>query len=223
MPPRLLLRAAPPRLPLTRPIRRLAPTISSRPFITLPGSSPSPQTLTASRTLPYAPKALYEIISNIDSYSTFVPFCSASKVTHWSEPSTTDNHNRRSPTQATLRVGWAGFEESFTSRVNCVPFSLVEAVSGASAQLVADPGRKLASNNSSVLRTLVTRWSLTPRTVAGKEGAEVNLTIRFEFANPIYAAFSAAVSETIAARMIEAFESHARSVLDKNVRPRVPL
>ncbi|PKS10752.1 hypothetical protein jhhlp_002509 [Lomentospora prolificans] len=131
---------------------------------------------------------------------------------------------RRSPTQATLRVGWGGFEDSFTSRLNCVPFSSVEAISGESAQLIADPGRKLTTrNNSAVLKNLSTRWTIAPRTVAGKDGAEVNLTIRFEFANPLYAAVSSAVSETVAAGMIEAFENHARKALDRDGTLRGPL
>ncbi|CAI4210459.1 unnamed protein product [Parascedosporium putredinis] len=183
----------------------LLPSLSSsrRAFITLPGTSPAPQVLTASRLLPYPTGPLYDIISDVDSYASFVPFCSSSA----------------SPT-ATLRVGWGGFQDSFTSRLDCVPGSVVEAVSGSAARLIADPGRRLSTGNSAVLKSLSTRWTLEPRTVAGAEGAEVNLTIRFEFANPLYAAVSSAVSETVAAKMIEAFESHARKILGREAPAR---
>lgn len=184
-----LLRAVPARAPLPAP---------RRPFITLPGTTP--QTLTATRTIPHAPSALYELIADIDSYASFVPYCSSSTVTSWSPPDATA---RRWPTLATLRVGWGGFEESFTSRVTCVPSSLVEARSGEAAGF----------GGSSVLKSLVTRWSFAPGAVGGREGAEVGLRITFEFANPVYAAVSAAVSETVAKTMIEAFEAHARRVL----------
>ena len=169
-----------------------------RPFFTLPGASP--QTLTAARAMPHPPTALYEIIADVDSYASFVPYCSSSTVTHWSAP---DASARRWPTLATLRVGWGGFEESFTSRVKCVPASLVEARSGEAAGF----------DGSSVLKSLVTRWSFAPSLVEGREGAEVGLQISFEFANPVYAAVSAAVSETVAKTMISAFEAHARKVL----------
>lgn len=178
--------------------RRVSPP-TRRPFITLPGTAP--QTLTATRTIPHPPLPLYELIADINSYATFVPYCSSSTVTAWSPP---DENNRRWPTLATLRVGWGGFEESFTSKVTCVPSSLVEARSGEAAGL----------GGSSVLKSLVTRWSFAPRVVGGKEGAEVGLKLTFEFANPVYAAVSAAVSETVAKTMIEAFEAHARGVLE---------
>lgn len=183
------LRALPARAPL--PAAR-------RPFITLPGTTP--QTLTATRSIPYPPTPLYEMIADVDSYASFVPYCSSSTVTQWSAP---DASGRRWPTLGTLRVGWGGFEESFTSRVTCVPSSLVEARSGEAAGF----------GGSSVLKSLVTRWSFAPREVGGREGAEVGLKITFEFANPLYAAVSAAVSETVAKTMIEAFEAHARRVL----------
>lgn len=183
-----LLRALPPRAPLQ----------SRRPFFSFPGTAP--QTLTASRSIPHSPTALYEIIADVDSYSTFVPYCSSSTVTQWSAP---DASGRRWPTLATLRVGWGGFEEPFTSRVTCVPSSLVEARSGEAAGF----------GGSSVLKSLVTRWTFAPGTVQGREGAEVGLQISFEFANPMYAAVSAAVSETVAKTMIVAFEAHARKVL----------
>lgn len=186
-----------PRLPRALPVRGPLPALR-RPFITLPGTTP--QTLTATRTIPHPPKALYEIIADVDSYASFVPYCSSSTVTRRSAPDASD---RVWPTLATLRVGWGGFEEAFTSRVTCVPSSLVEARSGEAAGF----------GGSSVLKSLVTRWSFAPGAVEGREGAEVGLRVTFEFANPVYAAVSAAVSDTVAKTMIEAFEAHARRVL----------
>lgn len=191
-----------------RPLALRAPSLRGalpprRPFITLPGTTP--QTLTATRTIPHPPTPLYEMIADINSYAAFVPYCSSSTVTHWSAP---DANDRRWPTLATLRVGWGGFEEAFTSKVTCIPSSLVEARSGEAAGL----------GGSSVLKSLVTRWSFEPRIVEGKEGAEVGLRLTFEFANPVYAAVSAAVSETVAKTMIEAFEAHARKVLEGKAR-----
>ena len=66
---------------------------------------------------------------------------------------------------------------------------------------------------------LLTRWSLRPRTTAsaakGQELTEVNLTIEFSFANPLYAAMSSAVAPKVADKMIEAFEKRVREVAEE--------
>ncbi|KAH6606328.1 cyclase dehydrase family [Trichoderma cornu-damae] len=167
-----------------------------RAFISLPGSSP--QSLVATRTLPYRHEPLYELIVDVDSYSAFVPYCSHSQVTKWSAP---DSSGRRWPALADLHVGWGGFDEVFTSRLLCVPGVSVEARSGGSG--VGGPVR----DASSVFKTLETLWYLTP--LARQPAApltQVRLTIKYQFVNPLYAAVSAAASDKIAALMIEAFE-----------------
>jgi coenzyme Q-binding protein COQ10 len=180
-----------------------------RAFISLPGSSP--QSLVATRTLPYAREPLYELIADVDSYSSFVPYCSRSRVTQWSPP---DASGRRWPALADLHVGWGGFDEVFTSRLRCVPGVSVEARSGGSA------GDGPAKDASSVFKTLETLWSLTPvtRQSATTPSTEVRLTITFEFVNPLYAAVSAAVSDKMAALMIEAFEKRVHSKLSAQQR-----
>ncbi|KAK0392201.1 hypothetical protein NLU13_1699 [Sarocladium strictum] len=172
--------------------------LSRRSFITLP-SSPT-QHLSARRTLPYPPAPLYDLISDIDSYHTFVPYCSHSAVTSWSDPDP-QNANRRWPVLADLHVGWGGFEEVFTSRLRCVPGKSVEAVSGGEGK-----------DASTVFKSLVTRWEVEGK---GEERTDVRLDIRFQFVNPLYAAVSSAVSDKIAGMMIEAFEKRAREQLGR--------
>ncbi|KAH0493743.1 hypothetical protein TgHK011_000395 [Trichoderma gracile] len=186
-----------------------SPALSRRAFISLPGSSP--QSLVATRTLPYAREPLYELIADVDSYASFVPYCSRSRVTQWSPP---DASGRRWPALADLHVGWGGFDEVFTSRLRCVPGVSVEARSGGSA------GDGPAKDASSVFKTLETLWSLTPvtRQSATTPSTEVRLTITFEFVNPLYAAVSAAVSDKMAALMIEAFEKRVHYKLGAQQR-----
>ncbi|KAL7817019.1 dehydrase and lipid transport domain-containing protein [Trichoderma aethiopicum] len=189
---------------------------SRRAFISLPGTSPSPQTLVATRTLPYAREPLYELIADVDSYSSFVPYCSRSRVTQWSPP---DASGRRWPALADLHVGWGGFDEKFTSRLRCVPGVSVEARSGGSAGDGDDSGP--AKDASSVFKTLETLWSLTPvktQPAATTPSTEVRLTITFEFVNPLYAAVSAAVSDKMAGLMIEAFEKRVHDKLSAQRR-----
>ncbi|AEO62533.1 uncharacterized protein THITE_2106801 [Thermothielavioides terrestris NRRL 8126] len=120
-------------------------------FIPNPSHPPPPKTLRARRLLPYAPSQIYTLIADIDSYSRFLPHCTHSRVTRWTTPpqptpsppppppnsptpspahaatTTTVRH----PALADLTIGWGPFTQTYTSRVYCVPASVVEAVSGA--------------------------------------------------------------------------------------------
>ncbi|SPQ21968.1 788e2dbd-3988-4b05-9c57-7684a114e56e [Thermothielavioides terrestris] len=119
-------------------------------FIPNPSHPPPPKTLRARRLLPYAPSQIYTLIADIDAYSRFLPHCTHSRVTRWTTPqpppsspppppnsptpspahaatTTTVRH----PALADLTIGWGPFTQTYTSRVYCVPGSVVEAVSGA--------------------------------------------------------------------------------------------
>lgn len=139
-----------------------------RPFVS--GAFTQNQTLMASRTLRYPSSVIYEIISDVASYSQFVPFCQGSVVTKYSSPA---SDGKMYPEEAKLIIGFNdSISEEFTSRVSCVPGRIVEAVSGAtestlSGEQVAhhsprpaedqDPSRK-----TSVMSHLLTRWTLRP-------------------------------------------------------------
>lgn len=203
---------------------------AQRSFITLPGTEP--QSLTATRILPYKSSSLYTLIADVDSYSSFLPYCISSNVTKWSSP---DTNGKRWPSEADLKVGWGGYEETFTSRLFCLPGSVVEALSGEATTDLSksDIPHHAASFDSpaitnEIFKSLSTRWSFKPfhyKPPTGRpqtdmtehppvDQTEVHLTIDFQFANPIYAALSKAVTPRVAGVMIEAFELRARNLLD---------
>lgn len=80
-----------------------------------------------------------------------------------------------------------------------------------------DGGRGRGSvGNEGVFKTLVTRWTVTPvadSQTTTTQWSDVDLNIRFQFANPLYAAVSSAVADKVAPVMIEAFVERARKVL----------
>jgi coenzyme Q-binding protein COQ10 len=201
-----------------------------RTFISLPGAEP--QSLSTARILPYNSNSLYTIIADVDSYSTFLPYCVSSRVTKWSAP---DSSNKRWPAEADLRVGWGGYEETFTSRLFCVPGSVVEALGGEA--LTSLPKSQLTHHSetlnakteaNNIFQTITTRWTVRPfhykppsrRPQTGtmecqaREQTEVHLSLDFQFSNPIYATLIRAVAPKIAGIMIEAFEVRARNLLD---------
>lgn len=137
---------------------------------------------------------------------------------------------RRWPSRADLTAGWGGFEETYTSRLFCIPGRYVEAISGDAhteipASLLAqhglsDPGPSSSgSSDNAVFKSLVTRWTVTPdeartkRDMYQHEWTNVRLDIRFAFASPLYAAVSSAVADKVAPIMIDAFDKRARTIL----------
>lgn len=191
--------------PPLRPARH--PALLPAPAATRPcrslfslAAAPAPQHLAAARTLPHARDALYDLIADVDSYHRFVPYCARSCVTRWSAPDAATG--RRWPAQADLHVGWGAFADAFTSRLRCVPGVSVEARNKPSG---------------SIFETLVTRWSLAPAPAhrLDQPATEVHLSITYQFSSPVYAAVSAAVSDKVAAVIIEAFEKQARLKLSE--------
>ena len=201
-----------------------------RTFITLPGTEQT--SLSATRILPYNSNSLYKIIADVDSYSAFLPYCSSSQVTKWSS---TDSANKRWPSEADLKVGWGGYEETFTSRLYCVPGSIVEALGGEAVTSI--PQSQVAHHKdkhstraeaNSLFQSISARWTVKPfhyKSPSGhpqtektehpaREQTEVHLNLDFRFSNPIYAALSKAVAPKVAGIMIEAFEVRARKLLD---------
>ncbi|KAF2499391.1 hypothetical protein BU16DRAFT_423577, partial [Lophium mytilinum] len=143
-----------------------------------------PATLTASRVLPYAHNDLFNIIADVPSYATFLPYCQRSTVTKWSAA---DAHGKRWPSEATLVVGYVGVHEGFQSKVYCVApgegkgntgVGIVEAVSGngqtrLGPDLIAhhlqdaapsegSTQAEAAEGDSGLLTHLLTRWTLRP-------------------------------------------------------------
>ncbi|KAI5238712.1 hypothetical protein E4T42_08890 [Aureobasidium subglaciale] len=213
----------------------------TRSFFPNPFASQSLQTLTASRILHYDAKTLYAIVADIQSYHKFLPFCVSSNVTKQSSP---DAEGKTWPEEAELVIGYKDvMRESFYSRVYCAPESfIVESVSGETNTTVPsdsithhnprpspseDPAR-----NATILTHLRSRWTLSPfpykpgpmgnerpqevtSDIPPRMQTEVNLSIDYQFANPLYTTLSAAAAPKVAEKMIEAFEMRARDMLDR--------
>lgn len=134
-----------------------------------------------------------------------------------------------------MKVGWGGMEETFTSKLFCIPGSVVEALSGEAVTSL--PKAELDHHkdtlngpaiSNSVFSSLSTTWRVKPfhyKPPTGrpqtdkaekepKDRTEVTLSIDFAFSNPIYAALSKAVAPKVAGVMIEAFEIRAKRLLD---------
>ncbi|KAK6510886.1 hypothetical protein TWF506_009977 [Arthrobotrys conoides] len=181
--------------------------LQTRSFI-LPTTSSTPQRLTVTRNLRHPPSKLFTLISDINSYSSFVPFCVKSTVTSTTPPP--DSF----PTTADLRVGWGGYDETFTSKVKCERFD-----EGKGGVVMAD-----ASENG-IFEVLRATWVVNEKdkdvvlnvekVKKEMEESKVDLEIEYKFANPLYAVMSEAVVPVVAGKIIEAFEGRVEQVLGK--------
>ncbi|MCJ1236666.1 hypothetical protein MMC14_004648 [Varicellaria rhodocarpa] len=214
------------------------PRPHTRSFVSNP-LTPQLQTLHAARTLPYPSSALFALIADIAAYTDFLPYCNSSTVTALSAPH--PSTSKTYPAEAHLRIGWAGYDEAFTSKVFCVPDTCVEAVAGAvrttlpTSDLQHYGGEDAKSAHvpgNEIFQSLRTCWTLRefpfkPLPSDGKtpqEGSadlpsrartEVELQIEVRFASAMYAALSQAAAPKMAAFMVGAFERRAREVLGK--------
>lgn len=230
-----LLRHKP--IPLSPPPPHRAPPHAqqrARRFFSLPGGITPPARpahLTASRRLPYPAEALYDIIADVDAYASFLPYCQRSRVTHWRDSATPDGGRTRSPAAGDLTVGWGPVTESYTSRLYCLPGRVVEAVSGKGAPSIHLPhgddahGRPLPRpTDGGLFESLVTRWTVTPSPASSGGGswADVELSIRYQFANPMYQLATGSVADEVAGLMVGAFEKRARELLGSRARATPP-
>ncbi|KAL9008707.1 MAG: hypothetical protein Q9173_006198 [Seirophora scorigena] len=172
--PRLSKILSAPSIPLPIHPRPINPVLKPRTFVSSSTLNPL-QTLNASRILPYPSAALYNLITDISSYPTFLPYCSSANITSTSSPDPT--HQKRWPRTADLRVGWGRYNESFRSRIYCLPHHTLEACAGSARTSI--PGSQLPhypdaaeeletpdepqqqqQQRQQLFTSLLTRWSL---------------------------------------------------------------
>ncbi|TLS30573.1 hypothetical protein PpBr36_02385 [Pyricularia pennisetigena] len=211
---------------------RFLPAASRATFFNLPGNPlgpPAPAHLTARRRLPYQASALYDIIADVDSYASFLPYCTHSRVTAW-RPG--PDGKQRWPAAGELTVGWGPVTETYTSRLYCIPGRVVEAVSGKGTPGISPaeakeyaidldeviPGTKASVGG--LFESLVTRWTVTQEEgISGsRPWADVELSIRYQFANPMYQVATASVANEVAGVMVNAFEKRAKDLLGPDRR-----
>ncbi|WWC95757.1 hypothetical protein V866_002623 [Kwoniella sp. B9012] len=190
----------------------------------------------ARKILPYSQVQLYSLVSDVPSYSSFIPFCNSSTVL--SRPSVEGNMHRQwkdwSPgtepfeVLAELAVGFGGLEERYISKVKGVPFESVTAT---------------ASSQTPLFKSLITRWSFSPASSISPHPSNspfpptpssqkrspnstsptdpnigptlLTIDLNFNFANPLHRIASQAVLPKVADKMVEAFEKRCLDVYGK--------
>lgn len=140
------------------------------------------------RIVPFSPSQLFSVVSDVDNYSHFVPWCTDSRVTarHNTSDEDSDNNNFL---VADLSVGFRLLSETYTSVVTIVPNRSVS---------VDVP-------NSALFDYLITDWTFDA--VANDPGrTALSFYVEFRFRNPLYRRVTDLFFEEVVKQMVSAFE-----------------
>jgi len=138
------------------------------------------------RKMPYSAEQIFALVSDVERYPEFLPWCRSCKVTH-----------RESDTvfYADLVIGYKLVQERFTSKVTLEAPNLVR------VEYVKGPMKHLSNH-----------W----RFISEPEGScEVDFTIDFEFKNKMLQNLMGAFFNEIIKKMIGAFEARAVELYQK--------
>ncbi|KAI9276238.1 hypothetical protein BY458DRAFT_472795 [Sporodiniella umbellata] len=159
-----------------------------RQFFSLPNFLSTQRQYSERKLLNFSQNQLYNVVSNIDDYHRFVPFCTHSKV--YSQQTVTAS---TVVLQAELGVGFKLFKEKYMSKVTCQKPRLVQAVAA----------------DGSLFNDMITRWQFTPNT-SSLEAADypscwVDFSIEFDFASPLHAQTSSVFFDKVSSLTLQAF------------------
>jgi coenzyme Q-binding protein COQ10 len=158
--------------------------------------------------LPYAKDDLFDIVSNVDEYSSFVPYCVGSKVQPSSEKQL---NNETKEFLADLAIGYGQFQESYTSKVTIIDGKSVQVSTRSSPSdpyLARSrcPTFQATAIPTPLFKQLETKWIFTQHS---PQSTQVDFTINYSFSNPLYAAFAKTAMEKMTGKMVEAFKERA--------------
>lgn len=140
-----------------------------------------------SRILPYSADLMYAIVSDVEKYPEFLPWVTGLKIT---------KRISEREFESEMRVGFAGLNERYTSRVTLDPAAhSIDVV-----KVAGGPFRELENH-----------WRFTPR----GDICNVEFTISFEFRSALLNMMAGAAFERVMVKMADAFEERARSLSNR--------
>lgn len=140
------------------------------------------------RVLPYTPQQLYDLVSDVEKYPEFLPWCVAARVRERSERLII----------ADLAIGFRVFRERFTSKVTLSP----DAPGGPRIDTAYADGP---------FKHLMSYWVFHPH----EKGCEIDFYVEFEFRSRLLQATIELLFHEAVRRMVAAFESRAAKLYGK--------
>ncbi|MGF1550535.1 MAG: type II toxin-antitoxin system RatA family toxin [Sphingomonadaceae bacterium] len=134
------------------------------------------------RTLPYSPAQMFDLVADVGRYQEFLPWVVATRV----------RKDGETEMIADLVVGFKSLRETFTSRV-----------------IKERPGSITVDYIEGPLKYLRNEWQFTP---AEGGGAKIDFCVDFAFRNRLFEALAGQVFDRALRRMIGAFEARAHAL-----------
>ncbi|KAK6459866.1 hypothetical protein DFJ63DRAFT_321414 [Scheffersomyces coipomensis] len=167
-----------------------------RSFITPPSFiSSQPQSYTITKIIHNCNASLlFEIVSSIDQYPSFIPFLQRSFVSSRDE-------GTGLPLSAGLTVGWKQYEEEFICDITTIM----------NQRVIAESVNH--SEGSEIFEFLKSEWNFkNVKVKGGLDKCKVDLKLDYQFKNPLYNSLSSLFNQQITDIMIKAFESRVRQL-----------
>jgi coenzyme Q-binding protein COQ10 len=144
---------------------------------------------TERRVLPFTPRALFDLVADIDRYPEFLPWCLAARIR-----SRQDNI-----VIADLGIGHRLIRERFTSRVKLTPPESENAEGRIDVEYIEGPMQHMSN-----------RWIFHP---VVPNSTEIDFYVDFAFRSKMLEKLMGLVFHEAVTRMVRAFETRARKIL----------
>jgi coenzyme Q-binding protein COQ10 len=142
-----------------------------------------------SRHVPYSADLMYEVVSDVEQYPSFLPWCTALRIL------SREKTDGKEIIFAQMAVAYSALREKYTSRVTLDPQTH-------SIDVVQTEGP---------FRQLENRWRFTP----DGEGCQIDFLITFEFKSRILNAVVGNSFEKVFMKMADAFEARAKTLSEQ--------
>ena len=130
---------------------------------------------------------MYDLVRDVDNYSKFVPYCTASRVV-----SIIEGANGQSVMNADLRVSYKMLRETYTSKIS----------------LDAEARSIHVAQANGPFRQLDNRWTFTDT----PEGSDIHFYLDFEFGVPLLRQIIQPMMGRVVEKFVSAFEDRALEI-----------
>jgi ribosome-associated toxin RatA of RatAB toxin-antitoxin module len=143
---------------------------------------PDLETINRSALVPYTPQEMFALVSDVDTYPSFLPWCSAAQSLRRDD----------ADVQARIDFSVGGVSKSFTTRNRFVGNEAIH------MQLVDGPFRHLQGS-----------WHFDP---LGDDGCKISLNLEYDFSSRMVSMVTGPVFNKIANSLVDAFRKRAVEV-----------